>query len=1027
MAVHVRSAAYGRAALDALTAAVADAKHSDPMAAVTVVAPNNIAGIVARRHLAAGTGERRGVAGVEITTLGRLAERLALGALAPRRPLTRTVLAAAWRAALAERPGSFAAVADHRATVRALVDRYAELRDLDADARAAVAASTPLAGEVVELAARVHASLAADWYDAIDLLAAATQAPHLPATTVLYLPQRLNRSEQRFAAALACRAELVVVAGLTGAQRADAAIRHTLDAIGAAVPDEPPAVATATDVLNASDSDDEVRCVVRDVVQTLQTTPAHRVAVLYSARLPYARLLHEQLGAAGITVNGAGSRAVDERALARAVLEILALAEADVPRAGLFGALSGAPLRDFTGARIPVSRWERMSRAAWVVAGDDWTNRLDAVVRTERARSEAEQRSDDPQRWVVERATADIDTATALQSFAVRLRDELRRAAAMTTWAELATWCRQLVETLVGDLGELRAVPPDEQYAVAPLLGILDGLQALAGIESTASLELLIDVLDVELAGTLPRVGRFGDGVFVGPFSAAVGLDVDTVFLVGLSEDLYPGRLASDALLPDVAREASSGQLPSLRDQLHAQYRHVLAGLSVARERTVACFPRGDLRRSTRRLPSRWLLPTLRELCGDKELAATEWHTADYRGAMHTSGSFAGELLTTTSFSTEQEWRTRATAATRQPGDDVVAAAVTMIDDRASDSFTRFDGNLAGVPGLPDFAVDDQPVSPTALEGYAECPHSFFVQRLLRVVPVEQPEQIVSISPMDIGNLVHESLDELVHACADDLPGYGQPWTPDQRARLMAIAVAKADDFRLRGLTGHPRLWERERERILADVVQLLDADDEWRAETKARVVASEMPFGLHGTPAVQIPVPGGRVIMRGSADKIDEGADGTLYVTDIKTGSRRRFKDITPDTPFVGGTKLQLPVYAHAARARYGEATTPVHAGYWFVRRDPGRIGLDLSPDLERAYSETLGVLVRSIAAGLFPLRAPATPDYAFVQCPYCNPDGIGHGDNRERWERKRTDPALRELVAVIEPEALADPEAAP
>ena len=52
-------------------------------------------------------------------------------------------------------------------------------------------------------------------------------------------------------------------------------------------------------------------------------TPAHRVAVLYGAAKPYARLLHEHLGAAGLTVNGPGTRAVHERALARGFLAVL--------------------------------------------------------------------------------------------------------------------------------------------------------------------------------------------------------------------------------------------------------------------------------------------------------------------------------------------------------------------------------------------------------------------------------------------------------------------------------------------------------------------------------------------------------------------------------------------------------------------------------------------------------------------------------------------------------------------------------
>ena len=132
----------------------------------------------------------------------------------------------------------------------------------------------------------------------------------------------------------------------------------------------------------------------------------------------------------------------------------------------------------------------------------------------------------------------------------------------------------------------------------------------------------------------------------------------------------------------------------------------------------------------------------------------------------------------------------------------------------------------------------------------------------------------------------------------------------------MAIAKIEADGLTEQGLTGHPRLWQREQQRILADLVWMLDDDDAWRAAEQAQVLASEMSFGLRGTAPVSLAVPRGTVLMRGSADQVDRRLDGTLIVTDIKTGSRSAFDKITDDDPFVEGTKLQLPVYALAARA---------------------------------------------------------------------------------------------------------------
>ena len=858
--------------------------------------------------------------------------------------------------------------------------------------------------------------MSSDWYDESTLLEAATQLVcGGPVTTasILYMPQALTLAEAAFARAIAESGELVVIAALTGAQRADEAVHRSLQRLGAEAGTKP-GIATAHKIMNASDSDDEVRCVVREVVEALSTNPGHRIAVLYAAASPYARLIDEHFNSAGVTVNGPGVRPVSERAIARTILETLALRESDFARADVFRALANAPARDFDGTRIPLSRWERISRSAGIVGGDDWDERLTTFVHSKTQEAEREE-ADGERLWLAERHRNEAEAASSLHAFMTQLRAAFQGADALTSWTELAAWATDLFSTLIGDDSQLTSLPPDEQYAAVAVRTALTGTSVLDSVDGRPSLDTLREILDLELASALPRVGKFGHGVLVGPISAAIGLNLDVLYLVGLSEDTYPGRIREDALLPEAARAALPDELPSYRESLHARYRALLAAMSSA-PKVVATFPRGDLRRSSQRLPSRFLLPSLRELCGNKALSATKWEGADYGNAMVTSGSFAGELLTTSNIATEQEWRTRAANAELLE-DESVTAAQELLAARRGPDFTRFDGNLKGSDGLPSYATSDRLISPTALELYASCPHAFFVQRLLGVTPLEQPEDSVTISPMDVGNLVHECFDELVTEFADTLPGPAQPWSAAQRARLMEIADAKGREFEDRGLTGHPTLWERERLRITGVLINMLDVDDAWRLRTNTAVRASEMPFGLKGVDPIEIMIPSGRVLMRGSADKVDVAADGTIYVTDIKTGSRRAFKEITQDEPTVGGTKLQLPVYAYAAREVFGDRATPVVTAYWFVGRDQGRVELELTPALEAEYAETLDVIVQSMANGLFPAKAPEVPDFAWVQCPFCNPDGIGHGEVRERWESKRNDPSLRDLVDLIEP----------
>ena len=1017
--------AYGIEALEALRRLVSDAKRDDPMAPVLVLAPNQVAATVARRYLArhglaGGSSDDlpSGIAGIDVTVIAQLAERLAGADLVPRRRATRPVLAAAWRRALRVNPGLFADVAEHPSTVRALIAVHRELRDLSGIDLDVVAAGSPVSADVVRLHREVVAVLAGQWYDGRDLLDAAAARLHvtgLESTVVLYLPQDLTVAERDVVKALGVAGDVVVLEGTSGVQRADERVRRWSPTDGL---EEASAihVPTATRVLNASDSDDEVRCVVRDVVRALQTAPADRVTVLYGAADPYARLLHEHFAAAGIRVNGPDPRPVLDRSLPRTLLGLLALADADVPRSALFRALADAPVRDFDGHRIPVSRWERVSRDAGVVRGKDWATRLDRYVAREQG--EAVSAHEEGREQTQAAALRHEEAGSSLQTFVARLREELDHATTILTWTELSAWGLQLFETLLGAGEDLARLPVEEQYAAAAITSVFNGLDVLDIIESPASLTALREVLESELSGTVPRVGRFGDGVFVAPISQAVGLDADVVHVVGLSEDLYPGRARSDALVPDRVR-ATVDALPTSRDDLNRAYRHLLAAFAAAPSVT-ASFPRGDLRSSSRRLPSRWLLGTFRELSGDKRLAATQWNTlGSLHGALVTSGSFAGELLKTSDLATEQEWRTRQAAFDRLD-DPAVDAAHELLRARAGDALTRFDGDLSGVEGLPDFRDGALLVSPTALESYAQCPHSFLVSRLLGVDPLEQPEDLITISSADVGTLIHASMERLVRECGDELPGPGQPWPAALRVRLIEIARELAAEAETSGLTGHPRLWRRERERIEADLVAMLDRDNIWRAQVSAKVVASEMPFGNDVEPPVAVPVPGGAVLMRGSADKVDVGTDGTVYVTDIKTGSRTSYKAITPDDPLGGGAKLQLPVYGMAARDRFGDPTTVVRAGYWFVRKEPGRIEIEVTGVVEQALSTTVDILASSIATGLFPQRPPEKPDLSWVQCHYCNPDGVGHATNRERWERQRHDPKLRQLVSLLEPGVL-------
>jgi len=360
-------------------------------------------------------------------------------------------------------------------------------------------------------------------------------------------------------------------------------------------------------------------------------------------------------------------------------------------------------------------------------------------------------------------------------------------------------------------------------------------------------------------------------------------------------------------------------------------------------------------------------------------------------------------------------------------GDEVAGRAMAMIRGWASDVLTRFDGDVSG-HGIPGPADAGQVVSPTALEAWATCPHAYFVKRLLRVEPPETPEDLVQISALETGSLIHEVLDRFFtrQSGAGAVPGGGQRWTGAQRGELDHVVLEVAAEFEGRGVTGHPLLWRQERNRIAADLQLLLGDDELLRAQTGRVQVRSELSFGMRGRPAVRVGLPDGREIwFRGSADRVD-CAGSTLVVVDYKTGSAGSFKTISAANPTADGTKLQLPVYAHAARAGLGTPETGVSAEYWFLRKDRGkRITLPLTPEVDQACGAALAVIADGIAGGLFPQRPPDGDGWAgYIECRYCDTDGLGVKEVRDRWERKRRDPRLGRYLALVDPAATAASE---
>jgi hypothetical protein len=295
---------------------------------------------------------------------------------------------------------------------------------------------------------------------------------------------------------------------------------------------------------------------------------------------------------------------------------------------------------------------------------------------------------------------------------------------------------------------------------------------------------------------------------------------------------------------------------------------------------------------------------------------------------------------------------------------------------------------------------------------------------VLGVAPVENPEELLQLSALDWGSLVHEALERFILEvlARDAPPSPDEPWSDADRARMAEIGRELCAEYEARGITGRPVFWRRNQVQIQRDLRRFLDADDINRREKRTRPVAVEFGFGGSRSTlgAVPMPLPDGRTLhFRGQADRVDVDEAGGLHVVDYKTGSDRDYTALSEENPDERGRRVQLPVYGVAARLHQQQPDACVLAEYWFVsyKGNFKRIGYEITDDVLARVGATLGLMVEGIEGGVFAAHPTQVSSAPFVECTSCDPDALGVTELRAAWERKRQDPRLAKYAELAEP----------
>jgi len=819
-------------------------------------------------------------------------------------------------------------------------------------------------------------------------------------------------------------AEMLV--GLTGETDADSLVTDVLPGGPRAVQDRPEgAHDVSTHLVSAPDRATEVRWVVRNIAHLVATrgTRLSRIAVFYRDE-SYCARVDDALKAAGIPVAGPQPRTLSHLPEGRFLTGLLDVLLSDLARESVVSWITGAPVRSPDPmVRVDSARWDAVSRNAGVIRGlDGWRDRLDSYARGRERRAKRATHGGDAAEEEAAAYRAAAAQARGLAAFIGRFAADSAPPDDGASWADFGVWMQRLVDGYldVGD-GNRR-----EQ-----LVSVLERVSKLDDVDGPPpTFERFDAVVREQLEQVSGRGRPLGRGVFVAPLRLAVGTDFDAICLLGMTEGAFPPRDIDDPLLPDAVRrqvDPEETALPRRARRRAMARRRYLTALAAAPQRFLL-WPRSEVGTTREVGPARWYVEQAEALegrpvqAGELRPPATrpwlEWLGAPEEQAGRLDKTRLGDQHDY-DLRVVSDWSAGGRPAgevflTSEPGSPL-GPALRLEAARYGTGWTRWDGNLGTGAGT---RVPAAVVSPTSLETWASCPFRYFLGHVLALEPVERPEEVVTISPLERGLLIHAALDRFD---ATRRERGMDPAAPDGGARdlLLDVLLREFRAAERHGVTGKPALWRVEMERIERLLLRFLDREARRTEETGQAPIAGELAFGFRDSDAQAVELDladGTSVRFSGRMDRLEATPDRlSATVVDYKTGSAGDYRAIEDD-PVAGGRLLQLPIYALAAQ-QWLDAPATVRADYWFVSEREGFKTYGISLDrAEGPARRAIAAIVEGIRGGVFPADPGERGWQGHTNCTYCPFDRLCPGSRRRMWERKRHDAALSPFTTLAE-----------
>ncbi|MBN2069992.1 MAG: PD-(D/E)XK nuclease family protein [Candidatus Krumholzibacteriota bacterium] len=681
-------------------------------------------------------------------------------------------------------------------------------------------------------------------------------------------------------------------------------------------------VLPSAEILSVRDDEDEYREIARRAL-LLAGEEAVRFEEMAVIALPETdrNLLVDIFKEARIPCTLSGRVEMKYDPAARGALKLTGLLAGEVRRADLVEFLSAAPL-DLSscgaGAADPVSLWIRKSAEAGMTGERGWgvenTELLERLIREEK-------------RGVGKPGS--VSSVRFVGGLLEKISLASRRFSASSSWSDHSSRLSALVSELF-----------DDSESVEALKGLVESLAGLDRISGAVSYKLFLRVFTEAVDSALVKRERVREeGISVLTPVEARGLRFRVIFIPSMTQSSLPGRIRQDPFLKDGERRVI-GQIatpdaffPEKGERYEEQVLLFNLIIESASELVVCSRPRVEGRSGRERAGSSFIRFVKEKFSGGSS------------GGQCVEKRISGRMRTTEEVEpvSEREFDIILVASEGVKGAEglsnrffkrgLMLSKARWQNDRLTPYDAVFSSKRAREESKRILDEKKWSFSATSLESWARCPFSYFLEKMLGVESVSEPERILTIDRLERGRLVHSLLEDVFRRLGEKkyLPLSGNNIAPalDTARGSIDQALARYEDSRPVGL---PVFWDMEKDWMIRSVTRYLE--HEARRSDGLVPCRYEASFGGDDSEKVSFRTGKGEIFFHGRIDRIDSGGGGRFRVIDYKTGNLKG-----TDDDIQGGTSLQLPVYLQAASKLL---VSPVEQGVaWYQQITPEARGV--------------------------------------------------------------------------------------